>query len=1290
VQRGGRGWKNGASLCALLLGAAVAAAGQSASTGSLTGRLTDLHSRPVAGATVTVHNAETGAEAQTTTSRGGVYRFAALPSGEYWLEARSSGIGQGTVSGLLVAAGHEAKVQTAIAFDAGPAVSPVRTQTFAAETQVLVHTHSYSEPVLRSEVAANRPVVVRGEAGAPKAPEAPVVVSKLPSSTVANAAPPAGGTASKPEATPGVAPAPVVLDAPKPPERAQSSIPEMAAVEAAPVIAAATRPEPKAALAAAVVPVVAMRNTQAWGAMLTGVGAAAARTVLESATTRALQTAAALTPADEAQASASTIDGEELRQLPLPGRDWSSFLQDTGTAEIAAREDAEGGREQPRPAADVTVDGARTNLAFGAHGEQRSDSAGLIGPARSEYAVAAVQMNPIAAGAPAGERANVETRRGGNGLHGQAFLFDRQNVWNAQNPFTQTFKETAPATATTVPVFTPFAYTPPDRRLTWGTGLGGDLRRNRLFWFAALDGDQRNDPAVATVRHPESFFAQPSNDEMQVLSARLAMSSANPVVEGLGAYSSFLESLNGLLGEAPRTSSKWTGFGRVDWKLAERHSLMLEGTGARADAPGGAMTRVSEMYGTHSLGDSRASSMFTLARWEAFLTPNLLAVTQGSMEHEVSALLPETPSPLELSMSAGNGGQLPQMVVDSRYGFTIGTPARFGNGNYPDERAEEMREGLDWVHGSLLAKAGFEVRHNADLTSRIVNQAGTYHYAHLENFVSDALVFAKYGLADALDPMNQHNCDQRGKAWRDTTGQLHGLGYLPCYSYYTQTLGPTDWHLSTNDWGGFGTLQWQPAKSFVLSAGMRWDREQWPAPITLVNNPDLPLTQKLPSLGNEWEPRLGIAWGRLENHWPVLRLGYGMYYGRTSNAVLETALTQTGSLAGDLNFFLRPTDNLLSRAGGAPPFPYVLGGQPGTFEKPGVVEFAPGFRNPEIHQAEAGIEEKLPGQVLVQASALVSLGRRLPVTVDTNYDPAVNPKTITYGVVDASGQGPIKAKQITVPFFASWPTQSGSDGRLNTGYQQITEMESRANSTYEAAMLQVVRSGSRGLSFRLRYTYGHATDWNPNESASVSGSSMLDPTDFRPEYGTGSLDVRHAASATVLWSAPWRVRGGAGVLANGWLLSGIGSYHSGLPYTMRTAGSIPELFQTSGAAIVGLGPSMNGYGGDPRVYGVGRNTYRHPQTWKADLRAGRRFRMEHARELELLAESFNLFNHQNVTQVETVGYTIEPGGASGAMPTLNFLTGLKAGQTEFGQPLDVNATNFYRERQFDFGFRLRF
>jgi hypothetical protein len=308
-----------------------------------------------------------------------------------------------------------------------------------------------------------------------------------------------------------------------------------------------------------------------------------------------------------------------------------------------------------------------------------------------------------------------------------------------------------------------------------------------------------------------------------------------------------------------------------------------------------------------------------------------------------------------------------------------------------------------------------------------------------------------------------------------------------------------------------------------------------------------------------------------------------------------------------------------------------------------------------------------------------------------------------------TGLGPIKAAQITVPFYASWPASEGScpyyqpagavlAGRPCPDYQQITSIESRANSTYEAWMLKIARYSHKGLSLRAHYTYSHAMDWNPNESARAAGNDVLDPANFSLEYGTSNLDIRHSAGGSAIYEAPWKLRGRAGQLGNGWRLSGIWQFRSGLPYTMRVSGSLPEEFTNTGAAIVGLGPGMNGSGGDNRVYGlgsdntvynIGRNTYRYPATWKADLRLGRRFDLGHSRELELLAESFNLFNHQNVTELETTGYTIEHGSPS-SLPTLNFLTGLKANTTAFGQPLNVNATNFFRERQIQLGLRVKF
>jgi hypothetical protein len=1116
---------------------------------------------------------------------------------------------------------------------------------------------------------------------------------------------------------------------------------------------------------------------------------------------QAAPVAAAAQRADPAAAVvATTVTATQLESLPAGGRRWQEFLLDTPAASTSPDE-TQASYRGSQESAEIMIDGASTTLKFGAgsgSGSRAEDSAGQGADQQSAmrqawtggrgfgvseaaiHEVTAVSGNVEAEGMrSAGGRTSIQTERGGDALHGQGFFFDRQNNWGARNPFTQWVTETAPVgeagLLATVPVFdngptgAPESYTPPDHEIVWGLGMGRPIRRDKLFWFGALDSYHRNDPGLSMVKHPyleqtpsgcgtstgcaptiTGLFAQPSDAQLQLLSAQLDLPSASPVDEALTAYSCMLETLAGmssgsspncpsswplagLLGPAPRTAAQWTGFARIDWQAAERHRFTLEGIGADWNAPGGGLTQVSENYGNHSFGSSQASQEWLLARWEAYLTPNLLAVTQGSAGRAILTARPGTPSAFENTFLTVNSyGQLPQIVVDSRYGFTIGNPSRFGQGSYPDEKLYHAQEMLDWVHNKALIKAGFELDHNNDATSFLRNETGTFTYSKVQNFISDALVFQKFGQIPSGwqntptgSQFNEHNCDPAND------GKLTGA--LPCYSYFSQMMGPTNWHLSTNDWAGYATAQWQLSKFVVFSGGLRWEREQLPPPIAALANPELtsatqtnpqpPFSANLPSLGNNWGPRVSVAVSG-GKRWPVLRLGYGMYYGRVENATIETALTQTGSFNGDLYFFIKPTDGYTSIDGtsGAPFFPYVFAGEPSSVVKPGVVGFAPNFRNPEVHQAVAAIEQPLPGHVELTASAMLSLGRRLPVFIDTNLDPAAK-GTITYTVCDEApsganygacgnlGLGPIKASTITVPFYASWPTSTGVVSWLNPDYQEIDQITSKANSTYEAAMVRLTRYGSRGLSLHAHYTYAHATDWNPNESP-------MDPTDFSQEYGTSNLDVRHSAAAMLIYEAPWKLHNFAGRVANGWMLSSIGQFHSGLPYTMRVTGSLPECAvtvgagvsscayaglnpTTSNATITGLRPSINGTGGDNRVYWedsdslihtVGRNTFRYPGTWKADLRLGKKFDLGEMRQLEILAESFNLFNHQNVTEIETTGYTIDSGSPN---PTLNFLTGLKTSATAgpipgFGQPLNINATNFYRERQIQIGLRMRF
>lgn len=974
------------------------------------------------------------------------------------------------------------------------------------------------------------------------------------------------------------------------------------------------------------------------------------------------------------------LDASQLEALPIT-ENWVKVLSGAGPSSVEADERGAAAGGSP-----TSVDGLRLRSAFrGSHLE----SGGEFLPGLS--AVSRVRrdgLDGVMGGHSGHGTFSIDTRRGTDRLHGQLFVLDRQRMLSAQNSSMLWVKESAPGSASTVPTFTSDLYTPSDLELRWGAGIGGSLRRPHFLWFGAAEGAERNNPALATVRHPDRFFAQPSNDQMQFLSAQLGFSGFDSISQALNAYSKLLESLAGLLGPAARSSHQLSVFGRVDWGVGERQRLTLEGGGKTIQSPGGSFARPWQTYGSHSLGSMHTMDEWLRGRWEARVTSSAVAITQGAFGHRVQSLNPGEPSAFEQSLNISAWGQLPQIVVDSRDGFTIGNPARVGRGRYPDESVYSLQQQIKWVHGKFLLNMGGELSHEANATNRLPNQGGTYYYADVAGFASDALSFLSFGLNGQLNPMDQHNCDRTGKPWRDATGMMHGLGYLPCYSYYSQTMGPADWWMSTNDWRGFATSQWQPNKRTTLTLGMRWDLQQLPDAIRMLDNLDLPLTRRMPSLGNQWGPRVGFAWGSGESHWPVVRLGYGMYFSRTPNATVKTALTQTGSAKGDLNFFIRPTDNL-SGAGG-PPFPYVLTGEPGSIVKPGAVEFAPSFHNGEVHQAELSLEERLPGKVHLEASGVASLGRRLPVTMDANIDAASNPQSITYTVVDGNSSGPIRTPQITVPFFASWPSAgSSAGGRLNPNYQQVSELFSRANSTYEAMMVRLSRSG-RGLTFRGRYTFAHNADWNPDESTLSGGPSVLDPIDFRQEYGASDLDRRHHATAAVIVQPKFRLSESAGLFINGWTLSGVGHFSSGLPYTMRTTGSLAKEFDIHGQAIVGLSTGMNGYGGDNRVYGVGRNTYRYPSTWNADLRVTKRFDLHQMRQLELIAESFNLFNHQNVTQIETVGYSIEQGTPNGIQPRLSFLGGLKSGRVEFGKPLNRNASDLYHQRQFQFGARMRF
>jgi len=149
----------------------------------------------------------------------------------------------------------------------------------------------------------------------------------------------------------------------------------------------------------------------------------------------------------------------------------------------------------------------------------------------------------------------------------------------------------------------------------------------------------------------------------------------------------------------------------------------------------------------------------------------------------------------------------------------------------------------------------------------------------------------------------------------------------------------------------------------------------------------------------------------------------------------------------------------------------------------------------------------------------------------------------------------------------------------------------------------------------------------------------------------------------------------------------VAEFRSGLPYSLRTSGSIPSIkfLDSTGKVqtLSGLGANVNGSGGDNRIGIIGRNTFRYPGVLSMDARLTKRTPLSDRVDLDFIAEVFNLLNHQNVTRTDTIGYAISGATTVGGPDRLTYQPG-------FGEVTNSNSNTLYRERQIQIALRLTF
>ncbi|HYE13564.1 MAG TPA: TonB-dependent receptor [Pyrinomonadaceae bacterium] len=896
----------------------------------------------------------------------------------------------------------------------------------------------------------------------------------------------------------------------------------------------------------------------------------------------------------------TNINQTSINELPINGRRWSNFAILTPGSSPDGNFGLISFRGISGLLNNSTVDGGDNNQAF--FSEERGRT--RISYSISQSAIREFQVNTSNYSAEYGRAAggviNAVTKSGTNEFHGDAFYYQRNNSWGARNPraFITSF---SPATGVSIA-----GYKPEDVRHQFGGTVGGPIVPDKLFFFFSYDQQKRNFPGLA-------IFESASYLNTVNRSALTSRGLTNTQIDNA------LNFINSLTGEVPRKGDQTLFLPKIDWQVNSSNNFSFTYNRLRWDSPAGIQTQATNTRGRASFGDDFVDIDWFTLRLQSAVTPTFLneARFQYGRDNEYqNSQEPLAGEPL----TADGGTRSPRIRLDN--GVEFGKPEFLERRAFPDEKRFQFADNVTLSRGNHTIKLGLDINHVKDVIDNLRFEAGEYRYNNINDFIIDYTnAITAGGLPGTV------NCVAN-------TSRFRGRCYT---SNFLQGFGPTRSEFSTNDYNFYIQDDVRVTPKLTLNLGLRYEYQTSPDP--QIPNPALPQTSQLADDKDNFGPRLGFAYDIKGDGRTVWRAGYGVYFGRTPNAQISNALTNTGVATAQTQASISPTSS------SAPVFPNILPSAAGV--APAVQFFANDFENPEIHQADLILEHQIAKNTAVSISYLVSIGKKLPIYIDTNICPPGSGRSATVGGVNCAAtipatvslpvfDGPFAGQTVTVPFFGG-PT---GNARPNPAFAALTEIRSVVRSDYHAMVLQANRRYTDGLQFQTSYTLASAKDTGQTSAAFPQTNTPANPFDFLGEAGTSSLDVRHKFVASVVWSPDFFGDQGDGdglgrAIFNGFTIAPVFQAYSGRPRTGFVSG-----FFANPAGTQNAGGGLSGSGGSSRFPLLPRNSFRERPIYNFDLRVSRRFHIREEMAFEVLGEVFNVFNRTQGTSYNNTLYTI--------------------------------------------------
>jgi outer membrane receptor protein involved in Fe transport len=441
---------------------------------------------------------------------------------------------------------------------------------------------------------------------------------------------------------------------------------------------------------------------------------------------------------------------------------------------------------------------------------------------------------------------------------------------------------------------------------------------------------------------------------------------------------------------------------------------------------------------------------------------------------------------------------------------------------------------------------------------------------------------------------------------------------------------------------------------------------------------------------NNWAPRVGFAWDMFGNAKLVMRGGFGIFYDIEDGA-LNLQFGGQAPFGDVLNLNFQPGDvtsapNFLADPftpiGLQNPFPFASRGLKGTFFTP-KVSFAfvtdPHFRTPYSENFNYGFQYQLTKDTAIEAVYVGSLGRKLISTIDVNApQPSVEIAQLNNGFLNEDCSRA----------FAGCinPTTDPNAGVQDIG-QLLTNKSNGISASHEF-QLTVDRRFSHGLSFRAAYTLSKTTDLTSGFRA--RSSTYTDPFDPGLDHGLADFDATHRFVFSGSWELPinraFKDNHVMRKVTEGWQANVIASFQSGTPFTIfsnndnsaqgnfldrpNLIGKIKMLnprqvttFSAAAADCSGQSSDSSGnisgnFGFDPTAFDctfnsdghllpgslasfgdLGRNTLRGPGINNWDISFLKDTKITESKKVEFRAEFFNAFNHAQFLNPDAAGFS---------------------------------------------------